>query len=152
MLPAPTTTAISTSRERVLPSCSAIRSTREASVPYSRSPISASPESFRRTRWNFGSSKAIALAARGPGLFPPDPEVGKARDAHVLAGLVDDVLPHLLDRLALVLVDVDVLLLEQRHRLLPLGELSADDPLDDLVGLSVLARRLLEHPPLRLAL
>ena len=33
---------------------------RRGSSPYSRSPISASPESFRRTRWNAGASLSAA--------------------------------------------------------------------------------------------
>src|SRR5437764_7692327 len=107
MLPAPTTTATSTPRVLVALICSAIRFTSPASVPYSRSPISASPESLRRMRRNWGSEAAIARrwVAR---LFLPDPVIGEARDAHVLARLRGDVLAQLLDRLALVLVGVYV--------------------------------------------
>ena len=55
MLPAPTTIATSTPRSRIAATWRAIRSTSAASVPYSSSPISASPESFSRMRLNWGS-------------------------------------------------------------------------------------------------
>ena len=56
MLPAPTTTAISTPRSETSWTCVAIRSTRSGSVPYSSEPIRASPESFSRTRLKTGSA------------------------------------------------------------------------------------------------
>src|SRR5436853_66568 len=87
---------------------------RMASVPYSRSPINASPDSFRRMRWNFVSFISGVFA---------DLEIREARHPHILAGLGGELGPQLLDRLALVLVRVDVRLAEQRYLGLPLGQL-----------------------------
>ena len=53
-------------------------------------------------------------------------------------------LAELLDRLAVVLVAVDVRLVEQRDLLAPLGELALDDPLADVLGLALLGGLLLE--------
>src|SRR4051794_17141533 len=103
MLPAPTTSAISTPRLATSWTCAAMPSTRSGSVPYSRPPIRASPESFSRTRLNAGSSDTPAtIVLRLPLLA--DGEPGEARDPHVLAGLRGDLRPHLLDRLAVVAV------------------------------------------------
>src|SRR5919198_1389222 len=49
------TIATSTPRSRTSRISAAIASTVGRSMPYSRSPISASPESFRRMRWKTGS-------------------------------------------------------------------------------------------------
>src|SRR3712207_1924542 len=54
MFPAPTTIAISTPCPWSSATSAAMRSTSWRSRPYSLSPISASPESFRRTRRNAG--------------------------------------------------------------------------------------------------
>src|SRR6476646_820863 len=146
MLPAPTTIATSTPRPRTSATWLAIRCTSAASVPCWRSPISASPESFSRMRLNLGSDAMSETT-----LFA-NPEVGEAGDADVLAGLRRQLLAQLLDRLRLVLLGVDVLLVEQRRFRRPLGELAIDDLFDHVVGLAVLARLLLEDPLLRLAL
>ena len=50
MFPPPTTIATSTPRRWTAATSFAIASTRSGSVPYSRLPISASPESFSSTR------------------------------------------------------------------------------------------------------
>src|SRR5687768_18547836 len=105
MLPAPTTTAISTPWARTSPTWVATRSIWAGSVPYSRSPISASPESFSRTRLKRGSGAKA-------GLLLPNLEAGEAGDADVLAGLRGDVRAQVLDRLALVFLLIEMLLVE----------------------------------------
>src|ERR671925_2363425 len=103
MLPAPTTSATSTPRAATEVICSAIRVTRSGSVPYSSDPISASPESFSRTRLKRGDAigwrsyglqraftpRACAPKARPvrPRLLLPHLEAREAGDAHVLARL-----------------------------------------------------------------
>src|SRR6188472_741247 len=87
MFPAPTTSAISTPRFATPCTWPAMRSTRSGSVPYSRPPIRASPDSFSSTRLNAGSS---ATARTSYALFP-DHKPGEARDPHVLAGLRRDI-------------------------------------------------------------
>src|SRR6476661_4915503 len=146
MFPAPTTIATSTPRSRIVDTWAASRCTSWASVPYSSFPISASPESFRRMRPNLGSGVPMEAT-----LFPYA-EIGKARDADVLAGLRRQLLAQLLDRLRLVLLGVDVRLVEQRHLARPLGKLALDDFLDHVVRLAFLARLLLEDLALRLSL
>src|SRR3954453_202516 len=147
MLPAPTTSRISTPRLATPWTCPAIRSTRSGSVPYSRPPIRASPDSFSSTRLNAGSS---ATARTSYALFP-DHKPGEAGDPYVLAGLRRDLGAQLLDGLAVIGIGAHVLLLEQRGLLRPLLELSVDDLRHDVVGLALLASLRLEHPALRLA-
>src|SRR6478752_4747386 len=79
-------------------------------------------------------------------------EIGKARDADVLAGLRRQLLTQLLDRLRLMLLGVDMRLVQQRHLARPLGELAFDDFLDHVVRLSFLARLFLEDLALCVAL
>src|SRR3954466_7147886 len=125
MLPPPTTTATSTPRSCCLRPCSAIASIRPGSAPYSRSPMSASPESFSRMRLKAGrapSSDTPALTLRLDVLA--DLEAREAADHDVLARLCRGCCPHLLDRLAAVLVLVHVLLVEQHALLEPLPELA----------------------------
>src|SRR5688572_8308095 len=86
----------------------------------------ASPDSFSRMRWNAGSATAGLRA---------DGEAGEPADADVLAGLRGDLVLQLLDGLALVLVLVDVLLVEQHDLLVPLAQLALDDPRADVLGL-----------------
>src|ERR1700744_2301775 len=123
MFPAPTTIATSTPGWRPEPPWVAIRSTSTPAVPYSWLPIRASPESFRRMRPN--RSPAIRC------LLVSDAEVGEAGDADVLAGFRGQLLAQLLDRLRVVFLGVDVLLIEQRHFRGPFFELTLDDFLDD---------------------
>src|SRR5918994_535943 len=130
MLPAPTTTATSTCCSRTFRTWAAIRPIRAGSVPYSREPINASPESFRMIRLKRGSAATRLLL--------PDLEPAEAGDSHILSRLGGDVGDHLLDRLGLVLLDVEVLLLQQRALGAPLFELALDDLLDDVVGLALL--------------
>src|SRR5690242_5908194 len=85
----------------------------------------------------------------GSGTYP---EVGEAGYSDVLPRLRRQLLAQLLDRLGPVLFRVDVLLVEQRHVLRPLGELALDDLLDHLVRLAFLAGLLLEDAALCLAL
>src|SRR5688572_20484511 len=104
MLPAPSTTETSTPRSRTLLSCLAICSTVSGSVPNSRSPISASPDSLTRTR----SKAGLSVTLRPSSGSRPDLEAREAADDHVLAGGAGELDAHLLDRLAVVLVGVDV--------------------------------------------
>src|SRR5450631_1631864 len=131
MLPAPTTIATSTPWSRTAVTCRATATTRSGSVPYWRSPISASPESFKRIRL-----KAGAIDGRA---YPSDDllayrEAGEAADDHVLAGGGGEFVAQLLDGLAFELGVVH-LLLEQHHRRQPRVELAGDDPLTDVLGL-----------------
>src|SRR3954470_3496003 len=146
MFPAPTTSAISTPRLATPCTWAAIPSTRSGSVPYSRPPIRASPESFSSTRLNAGSS---ATAQTSYALFP-DHKPGEARDPHVLAGPRRDLRTQFLDRLALVGVGANVLLLEKRDLLRPLLKLPIDDLSNDVVRLALLASLGLEDPALSL--
>src|SRR3954453_3420659 len=147
MLPAPTTIATSTPRSRTAATCLAIRSTSTASVPKSWLPIRASPESFSRMRPKRGSAESVTARS----LFA-DAEVGEAGDLDVLTGFRRQLLAQLLDRLALVLLGVDVGLVEQRDFAPPLVQLPLDDFLDDVVGLAFFARLLFEDLLFGLAL
>src|SRR4051812_10636036 len=141
MLPAPTTIATSTSCARTSRTWLAIRSICVGSVPYSRSPIRASPESFSSMRLN-------RAEANGRTLLLPHLEAREAGDSNVLARLGRDLGAQILDRLALVLVLVEVLLIEQDELGGPLLQLAVDDLLDDALGLAVGLRLLLEDAPL----
>src|ERR1044072_7203894 len=129
MLPAPTTIAISTPRARTAATWAATARTRSGSVPYSSSPMSASPDSLSRTRLNAGfrASPATGLLA--------DREAGEAAHHDVLAGLAGELGAQLLDRLAVVLVAVDVGLLEQDRLLHPLAQLALGDLRAHVLGL-----------------
>src|SRR6188474_1540263 len=63
MLPAPTTTAVSTPSRWTLMTSSATASIVARSMPYSRSPISDSPESFSRMRRKTGRGSARVVTA-----------------------------------------------------------------------------------------
>src|SRR5215213_5100383 len=139
MFPAPSTTATWTPRSVRPWIWRASWRTTSGSVPYSRSPIRASPESLSRIRLKTGSAT---------GLLSPDGESREAADDHVLPGRARQLRPQLLDRLAVVLVGVDVHLVEQDGLLHPLAQLALGDPPADLLGL--VGRLLLEHPQLRL--
>src|SRR5215217_6309917 len=106
MLPAPTTIAICTPRRCTAATWAATARTRSGSVPYSRSPMSASPDSFSRTRLNAGSGFALVTSAAR---LLADGEAREAAHDDVLAGLPRQLGADVLDRLAVVLVDVDVL-------------------------------------------
>src|SRR3954447_3908408 len=128
MLPTPTTTAISTPRACTRRTCSARAAMRSGSAPYSSGPISASPDSLRRIRLKAGagsppaSSRATSGPRRGWGpLLAAHLEAGEAADDHVLAGLRSGGRAQVLDRLALVLVLVHVLLVQQHVLLEPLA-------------------------------
>src|SRR5918992_1346500 len=137
MFPAPSTTAISTPRScRPLIWRATLRTT-SGSVPYSRSPIRASPESFSRMRLKAGSANS---GAHG--------EPREAADDHVLPRRARQLLADLLDRLALVLVAVDVRLLEEDDLLEPLAQLALGDLGPDVLGL--VGGLLLEHAQLGL--
>src|SRR5215207_4854664 len=143
MLPAPTTRATSTPLSTTSRTSCATALTRSASVPYSSEPIRASPESFSRTRLKTGSATAAGS------LFADD-EPGEPGDHDVLAGARRERLPELLDRLALVHVGADVLLLEQGDFLRPLRDLALDDLLDHVLGLALLGGLGGEHLALSL--
>src|SRR3954447_9397752 len=118
MLPAPRTiaTSVPSSRSRLI--WSAMRPRVSGSVPKSSGPIRASPDSFSRT-----------LEKSGANLEP-----GEALDDDVLAGLRRELGAQLLDRLAAVLVRVDVLLLEQDDLLEPLADLALRGLLARVLG------------------
>src|SRR5215210_5865844 len=139
MFPAPSTTATWTSRSVRPWIWRASWRTTSGSVPYSRSPIRASPESLSRIRLKTGS-------ATGPS--GPDGESGEAADDDVLPGRARELGPQLLDRLALVLVRVDVHLVEEDGLLHPLAQLALGDLAADLLGL--VGGLLLEHAQLGL--
>src|SRR5919198_4742869 len=136
MLPAPTTTAISTPFAETSLICLVIASTRSGSVPYSSEPISASPESFSRTRlkrgdaigWrSYGLQRAFSLRACAPKARPARPrlllphlEAREAGDAHVLAGLRGQLGAQVLDRPIVIAVGANMLLLEQGDVPVPL--------------------------------
>src|SRR5687767_3755875 len=127
MFPPPTTTAVSTPRSETCLTWAAIAAMRAGSAPYSRSPINASPESLSSTRRNFGSGIRL-LAYLEP---------GEPADDHVLAGAGRERGTHLLDRLAVVLVGVDVGLVEQHVLLQPLLHAALGDLLLHLLGLAL---------------
>src|SRR5215207_1479414 len=139
MLPPPCTTATSTPRSCTPLICAAMALTRSGSVPYSRSPMSASPDSFRRMR---------SKAGRFTGALRPDREAGEAADDDVLAGRAGELGAQLLDRLAVVLVGIDVLLLEQHDLFHPLAKLALGDLGADVLRL--VGGLLLEHAQLGL--
>src|SRR3954454_782769 len=146
MLPAPSTTATSTPSSRTRLICSAIAASFAGSVPKSSEPMRASPDSFSRIRENFGSAANL--------------EPREALDDDVLAGLRRQLGAEVLDRLAAVLVGVDVLLSEEHDLLEPLvdlalrgalarvlgdiGHLAGGDA--QLLGARVLGHVLLSHP------
>src|SRR4051812_37419123 len=119
---------------------------RVGSAPYSRSPISASPDSFKRTRRKAGCPFCDS------GLLLAHLEAREAPDDYVLAGRGGDLGPQLLDRLRLVLLLVHVLLIQQDDLLEPLAHAALGDLLLDLLRLAVLGGLLLEDPHLALAL
>src|SRR5271167_3127528 len=120
MLPAPTTIATSTPWSRTAVTCRATATTRSGSVPYSRSPISASPESFNRIRLKAGAIDGRAYPSDG---LLAHGETGEAADDYVLAGRCGQLVAQLLDRLAFELRVVH-LLLEQNDRSKPGIELA----------------------------
>src|SRR4051812_30759033 len=112
MLPAPRTIATSTSSSCSRLIWSAMRPSVSGSVPNSSGPVRASPESFSRIRLKAGN------------LSGADREPGEAPDDHVLAGLGRQLGAELFDRLALVLLRVDVLLAQQDDLVEPLADLA----------------------------
>src|SRR5436305_12681881 len=110
MLPPPTTIATSTPRRCTPAISAAIACTHFGSVPYSRSPINASPESLSSTRRKTG---ACAPDSRSGAISATDRETGEAADDDVLARLSGQLGTQLIDRLAAVLVLVDVLLAQE---------------------------------------
>src|SRR3977135_3706343 len=95
-----------------------------------------SPDSFNRMRLKTGS------ATTGGSYGPPrrdvllaDREAGEPLDDDVLAGLGREGGAQLLNRLAVVLVAVDVLLVEQDDVLVPGLELALDDLGPDVLRL-----------------
>src|SRR5262245_18529053 len=141
MLPAPTTIATCTPRPRAARTCRAIAPMRTGSMPYVRSPRSASPESFSTTRWNRASPSAgTAPSARGSAELPTELIADEAPDRDVLSDLRRDLLAQRIEgaRLLPALV-ADELLLEKGERFQPLGELALDgalaEPLVDVLRL-----------------
>src|SRR5918999_2879435 len=121
MFPPPTTMATSTPRSVTPLTASAIAPIRSRSAPYSSSPMSASPDSFRRMR-----RKAACPSLPAPSspivLLLPDLEPLEAPDHHVLTGLCRGRRAQLLDGLAPVLVGVHVLLVQEDDLLEPLSQ------------------------------
>src|SRR3954447_7281035 len=100
MLPAPRTTAVCTPMSWTALISSAMMPTFSGSIPYSRSPMRDSPESLSRMRENAGESGT-------------DGEAREALDDDGFAELAGQLGADLLDRLALVLVGVDVHLVHE---------------------------------------
>src|SRR5580693_2025316 len=123
MLPAPTTIATSTPWSRTAATCRATATTRSGSVPYSSSPISASPESFNRMRLKAG---AIAAQPIPPNALLADREAGEAAYHDILPGGCGQLVAQLLHGPAVELRIVH-LLLEQHDRRQPRVELARDD-------------------------
>src|SRR5436190_1064854 len=133
MFPPPTTIATSTPRSWTRFTVRAMPWMRSASTPYSSGPISASPESFSRMRRKAGFPSPSTTCDMGRRLTA-DLEASEPPDHHVLARLGGDVRAQLLDRAALVLVRVHVLLLQQHDRLQPLAQAPLGHLLLDLGG------------------
>src|ERR1019366_4740633 len=130
MLPAPTTIATSTPWSRTAVTWRATAATRSGSVPYSSSPISASPESFRSMRVKAGAiggslSRYRAVTEPREGLLAYGEACEPAYD-HILTCGRRELVAQLLDGLALELGIVH-LLLEQHDRREPRVELAGDD-------------------------
>src|SRR4051812_35363827 len=95
MLPPPITTATSTPVARTSTSSRATASTVSASRPYSRGPMSASPDSLRTTRENAGAARTASGAAtasassRATVLGDRVPGVVEDLDAPLLQHLAD---------------------------------------------------------------
>src|SRR5436305_15286943 len=109
-----------------------------------------SPDSFNRMRSKTGSATRRdprrAAVSEPPGELPPvtspsgraslpDREADEPLDADVLAGLGREVGAQLLDGLAVVLVAVDMLLVQQDDLAVPLLELTLDDARAHVLGL-----------------
>src|SRR4051794_18480405 len=124
MLPAPRTMAISTPSSWTRLIWSAMRPSVSGSVPKSSGPMRASPDSFSRIRLNAGT--LARLLADREAREPPDDDV--------LARLRRELGADLLDRLAVVLVRVDVRLLEQHDLLEPLVDLALGGALARVLG------------------
>src|SRR5258707_15421496 len=92
--------------------CCATAATRSGSVPYSSSPIRASPESFSRMRLKAGAIAAQSLSRHGLLAYC---EAGEAANDDVLTGRRRQLVAQLLDRLAVELRVVHHLL-EQHDR------------------------------------
>src|SRR4051812_34789304 len=136
MLPPPTTIATWTPRWVTCLTAVAMASMRAGSAPYSSPPSSASPESFSRTR----RKAALPLPAApsfATRLLLSHLEAGEAPDHDVLAGAGRELGAQLLDRLAAVLVLVDMLLLQEHGLLQPLPQASLDHLLLHLLRLTV---------------
>src|SRR3954471_11692985 len=89
MFPAPTTIAISRPSERTSTISAAISSILCGSIPYSRSPMSASPETLSSTRLKIGRAPAPAGAESGASIATS--AAGEQRVTHEL----DDLKPAL---------------------------------------------------------
>src|ERR671936_2647130 len=161
MLPPPSTIATSTPESWTSLSCSAMLRTVSGSVPYSSGPMSASPESFTRTRLNAGARltppSGSGRSAGSPGVTPTPSgarrsrahlEAGEAPDDDVLPSRAGQLLAELLDGLAAVAVGVDVRLIEQHDVVHPGLQLALGDAAADVLGL--VRRLLLEDPELGL--
>src|SRR5215213_6826327 len=108
--------------------------------------MSASPESFRRTRPNaacpFWDRELVLLS---------DLEADGAAHHDVLAGRGRERGSELLDRLRLVLLLVHVLLIEEHHVVQPLLHAALGDPMLDVLGLAFAGSLFAEDPHLTLA-
>src|SRR5688572_12316954 len=130
MLPPPTTMAISVPSVFAALIWDAMPRTTSGSIPYSCSPMSASPESFRSTRRGcaFTATRAGSAITSG-GLVGRWP--GGLADAHAREACDPDVLAqqcHLLaDQVGDPAIGVPVRLLEQADGLEPLVQLALDD-------------------------
>src|SRR4051794_19446426 len=97
MFPAPTTIAISRPSERTSTISAAISSILCGSIPYSRSPMSASPETLSSTRRKIGVVPASADAESGASIDTS--AAGEQRVTHELDDLEPALGQHLACRL-----------------------------------------------------
>src|SRR5579883_2581203 len=124
-LPPPSTKAISTCNARRLTISSAIAPSRWGSMPNSRLPASASPESLSRTRLKAGAGAAMRKLAE---VFA-DLVAGEAAYGNIFAEL-GDFAGHQFSHRHFVILDEA--LIEEAGLFVKLAELAFDDLFDDL--------------------
>src|ERR671924_1292573 len=137
---APITIATSTARSCTSLISAAIASTVGRSIPYSRGPMRASPESFSRMRWKTGAREAAIACSELASVTE-----GKALELEHLGALLGE---RLRDRLRLL---VDPRLVEEDAaalREVALVHHPVDDLLARLLGLRLDLFRVEEHAPL----
>src|ERR1700676_4696331 len=135
MLPAPTTIATSTPMSVARRTWRATAVTRSGSIPYSPSPISASPESFRTTRrYTEAGCPASVAPSAWCGLLPTELESHEPADGDVLAHLGRQTGAQLLDRRRLLVAgSAQQTLIQERDLFQALGDTALDRALTRLL-------------------